>query len=142
MLAGCAAPALQALCALWYNYAHTEVRLSAAPAGSIHDREALMKRKLNCWEFKNCGREPGGSRTSDLGICPATQEHRLEGAHHGRNAGRACWVIAGTLCQGEVQGTFAQKYKNCEICDFYKVVKKEEFPNFTLSALLMKKLKD
>lgn len=99
-----------------------------------------MKKKENCWEFKKCGREPGGKHTLDLGICPATGEHRLEGTHHGNNAGRACWVIAGTLCQGEVQGTFAQKYKNCEICDFYKLVKKEEFPQFVLSALLMRKL--
>lgn len=50
--------------------------------------------------------------------------------------------MAGTLCKGEVQGTFAQKYKNCEICDFYKMVKQEEFPRFTLSAVLMRKLSE
>jgi len=48
--------------------------------------------------------------------------------------------MAGTLCKGEIQGTFAQKYKNCEICDFYKKVKEEEFPKFMLSALIMKKI--
>lgn len=96
--------------------------------------------KVNCWEHKGCGREPGGARAHDLGICPATVEGRLNGIHGGKNGGRCCWVLAGTLCKGEVQGTFAQKYKNCEICDFYKLVKDEEFPRFMLSALLLKKL--
>ena len=102
----------------------------------------MGKKKLNCWEFKKCGREPGGAHVHDLGICPATEEKRLDGEHEGKNAGRSCWVMAGTLCKGEVQGTFAQKYKNCEICDFYKLVKAEEFPRFTLSAVLMRKLSE
>jgi hypothetical protein len=94
-------------------------------------------KKLNCWEVKKCGREPGGPRAHDLGICPATQEIRLNGIHEGRNAGRSCWVLAGTLCGGAVQGTFAQKYKNCQACDFYEQVKKQEFPGFKLSMELL-----
>lgn len=98
------------------------------------------KGKINCWEFKKCGRQPGGPHIHDLGICPAAVETRLDNIHGGKNAGRSCWVMAGTLCKGEMQGTFAQKYKNCEMCDFYKKVKEEEFPRFMLSALLLKKL--
>jgi len=112
----------------------------------IHSRSggssSMGRKKLNCWEFKKCGREPGGEHVQDLGVCPATEEKRLDGTHEGTNAGRSCWVMAGTLCKGEVQGTFAQKYKNCEICDFYKLVKAEEFPRFTLSAVLMRKLSE
>ena len=100
----------------------------------------MSSKKINCWEFKKCGREPGGEHVHDLGICPATGEERLNGVHGGVNAGRSCWVIAGTLCKGEVQGTFAHKYKSCEACDFYKKVKSEEFTRFTLSALLLKKI--
>ena len=96
--------------------------------------------KLNCWEFMNCGRQPGGINATNLGICPATQEVRLNGIHEGSNAGRSCWVLSGTLCKGEVQGSFAKKFKSCEICDFYQTVKKEEFPRFQLSALLVKRL--
>lgn len=102
----------------------------------------VSTKKVNCWEHKKCGREPGGPHVHDLGICPATVEEKLNGIHGGRNAGRSCWVLAGTLCKGEVQGTFAQKYKNCEVCDFYKIVKEEEFPRFMLSALLLKKLSE
>lgn len=81
--------------------------------------------KLNCWEVKRCGREPGGSR-NDLGICPASIEERLHGIHGGVNAGRACWVVAGTLCNGKIQGTFAVKYEKCELCDFFQLVCEEE----------------
>jgi hypothetical protein len=101
-----------------------------------------MKRKLNCWEYKKCGRQPGGEKVSELGICPATTEKRLDGIHGGRNAGRACWVVAGTYCDGQVQGTFAKKYKNCEKCDFYQMVRKEEFPDFKLSSVLLSMLKE
>lgn len=96
--------------------------------------------KKNCWEFKQCGREPGGEKTSELGECEAAKEKRLDGIHEGRNAGRSCWVVAGTLCKGEVQGTFAQKYKNCEKCEFYQMVKKEEGGKFMLSAVLLNKI--
>ena len=99
-------------------------------------------KKLNCWEFKQCGREAGGTKATELGVCPATKEQRLDGIHGGQQAGRSCWVLAGTLCGGEVQGTFAQKYRNCEICDFYKMVKREEFTRFQLSATLLARLRD
>lgn len=98
--------------------------------------------KLNCWEFKKCGRQPGGEHEKDKGICSATTETALDGTHGGKNAGRSCWVVAGTLCGGNVQGTFAQKYKNCEVCDFYTTVRKEEGPKFEISIFLLNKLKD
>ncbi len=94
----------------------------------------------NCWEFKNCGREPGGASTATLGVCPAAVENRLDGAHHGQNAGRACWVVAGTLCRGEVQGTFAKKFDSCKDCDFYHSVRRQEQPHFHFSSVLLSRL--
>lgn len=85
-----------------------------------------MKKKPNCWEFKKCGREPGGAKAKELGVCPAAVDTKHDGLHGGKNAGRACWFIAGTLCAGEVQGTFAKKYRDCAVCDFYNKVKDEE----------------
>lgn len=97
--------------------------------------------RMNCWEAKECGRQPGGLNVATLGICPATVETRLNSVHGGKNAGRACWVVAGTLCKGVVQGTFAQKFQNCETCEFYVSVKKEEFPQFTFSTVLLSKIR-
>jgi hypothetical protein len=82
--------------------------------------------KINCWEHKGCGRELGGANAETLGVCPATTETKLDGLNSGKNGGRACWPIAGTLCGGEVQGTFATKVGSCMACDFFKLVCKEE----------------
>jgi hypothetical protein len=96
--------------------------------------------KINCWEHKNCGREPEGINAFELGVCPATVEKSLDGTHGGKNAGRACWAVGGSMCGGKVQGTFAQKYGNCVICDFYKLVKEEEGEGFVSSSTLLEKL--
>jgi len=98
-------------------------------------------RKLNCWEYKKCGRQPQGHHVADRGICPAAVEESLDGSHDGTNAGRACWIVCGTLCQGTVQGTFAQKFKDCEQCDFYRLVKSEERSSFTLSVVLLNRMR-
>ena len=84
--------------------------------------------KVNCWEHKKCGRQPGGHKVEDLGICPVTTYADLNGAHGGQNAGRSCWVIAGSLCGGKIQGTYAMKLLNCWRCEFMNAVKKEEEP--------------
>jgi len=94
----------------------------------------------NCWEYKKCGREPGGKRAAELGVCPAAINECLNGTHHGKNAGRSCWVVAGTFCKGEVQGNFAKKFLDCEKCEFYQLVKKEESPKFQFLSALIKLL--
>src|ERR1019366_5979697 len=65
---------------------------------------------MNCWEYMSCGRIPGGKNADELGVCPAYTYH----------AGQACWLVAGTFCGGQVQGTFAQKEGSCRNCEFYK----------------------
>ncbi|MCB9653433.1 MAG: hypothetical protein H6729_04775 [Deltaproteobacteria bacterium] len=80
----------------------------------------------NCWQVKKCGREIGGARAKELGVCSAATEKRLAGIHGGQNGGRACWVLTGTLCGGKVQGSYAAKLSNCMACEFYQQVQKEE----------------
>ena len=36
--------------------------------------------------------------------------------------------MAGSLCGGKIQGTYAQKLNNCWRCEFMNLVKKEEEP--------------
>jgi len=64
---------------------------------------------MNCWEFKKCGREKGGAKAHELGVCPAWPNHGTHCAH-----------VAGTLCGGKVQGTFAMKVAGCINCEFFK----------------------
>jgi hypothetical protein len=101
----------------------------------ILDGGGIMK-KLNCWEHMKCGREAGGEKVEELGMCPAFDETKLDGTHGGRNAGRACWIVAGTFCGGKVQGTYAEKEGTCLACGFYKLVRAEENENFVLSRVL------
>ena len=82
--------------------------------------------KQNCWEFKQCGREPGGAKSVELGVCIAANNTKLNTVNSGKNGGRACWALAGTLCGGALQGTFAEKEGNCMACEFYAVVRDEE----------------
>jgi hypothetical protein len=96
--------------------------------------------KLNCWEFKNCGRQPQGHNVHMLGYCPASLDTRLDDTHDGVNGGRACWVVAGTFCGGVEQGTFTKKYNSCKECDFYRKVRDEEGSEFQLSVILLAKL--
>ena len=80
----------------------------------------------NCWEFKKCGRQPGGARVAELGVCPAAREASADGLNGGSKGGRICWALAGTLCGGKVQGTYAQKLENCIACEFYQLVHTEQ----------------
>jgi hypothetical protein len=56
-----------------------------------------------------CGREEGGENVDEQGVCPAYPSF-----------GEKCAYIVGTLCNGEVQGTFAKKLGTCKICPFGK----------------------
>lgn len=73
-----------------------------------------------------CGREPGGKKVAMLGVCSAAADPTFHGFSEGNNAGRICWLIAGTFCNEKVQGTFAEKQSSCKNCDFYKQVHAEE----------------
>ena len=96
----------------------------------------------NCWDFKKCGREPGGAKTAELGICPAASTQKTDGVNNGKNGGRSCWAIAGTYCGGVVQGSYAHKLANCMTCDFYKRVRTEELDNYTDSKMILFKIRE
>lgn len=91
-----------------------------------------MDKKQNCWDFMQCGRGPG-AKTDTGKACPVPGEKRLDGIHGGINGGRACWFVAGTLCDGDVAGTFAKKIKDCEQCDFYQKVFQEDNHRFIIT---------
>ncbi len=92
-----------------------------------------MSGKQNCWEYNKCGREPGGINTAKLDICPASTDTSADGLNDGKNGGRICWSIAGTL-RIEGQRIPARNLVSCLICDFFKLVKKEEGDNFRIST--------
>lgn len=107
-----------------------------------HIYGGCMECRKNCWEVKNCGRQPGGAKIAELGVCPAAVEALTDGMNRGKNGGRTCWAISGTLCCGEVQGSHAQKCGNCMKCTFYQAVKAEEGTAFRDTPQIIEKLCD
>jgi len=93
-----------------------------------------MELKLNCWEVMACGRGPGGDG-SGKEICPTALEAAADGLNGGKNGGRICWAIAGTLCLGHHQPSVPRKRSLCRLCPFFRRVKEEEGAQFRLIAL-------
>lgn len=95
---------------------------------------------MNCWEFKRCGREPGGRLAEELGVCPAATYEAADGFLGGTNGGRACAFVAGTFCEEVLQGTYREKSKDCWDCAFYRLLRREygaafSVPGFALYLL-------
>lgn len=76
----------------------------------IRDPSALeAEERLPCWVFKKCGREKGGNKVHEMGVCPAWPDD-----------GYSCATVTGTFCGGTVQETFATKIGSCAKCDYFK----------------------
>lgn len=90
-------------------------------------------KEINCWEVLKCGRQPGGDKAEELGLCPAAQPGEFDGINDGTCGGRFCWAVSGTLCGGKVQGTYAKKLKDCLKCEFLKRVHEETGRDFILT---------
>ncbi|RJR21083.1 MAG: hypothetical protein C4581_02515 [Nitrospiraceae bacterium] len=89
--------------------------------------------KLNCWEIKKCGREPNGKHIPDLGVCPVATDISSNGINSGKNAGRICWDVPHTLCEGKIHDDFSQKAFSCVSCEVFSRVRAEEGAlNFSL----------
>jgi hypothetical protein len=99
-------------------------------------------KKQNCWEMKKCGREPGGIKEDEFGTCPAAEEQNANGVHDGKNGGRCCWVVAGTLCNnGNAQGSYQKKFSvDCHKCEVYSAVKREEENGFRIGLSILKEI--
>lgn len=82
-----------------------------------------MTDRLNCWQFRNCGREKGGLLVEQFGECPVATAMKFDGINHGSAAGRYCWKIAKEMpVESGLQGCTGQ----CRSCEFYTRVLFEE----------------
>lgn len=99
-----------------------------------------MTKRVNCWEFKKCEREPGGDKAANFGVCPSPCTKELDEVNEGHNGGRSCWCVAGTFCNGKPQGTFVEKFGSCLKCDFYLNVRSEEGDQYVSTVEIRKKM--
>ncbi|WP_339135275.1 MAG: hypothetical protein WGN25_17515 [Candidatus Electrothrix sp. GW3-4] len=79
---------------------------------------------LNCWEVKDCGREPNGKNVPLHGVCPVSVDFLVDGIHNGKNGGRCCWAFApGVTKESYDISSYYEKALGCLGCEFYKSVK-------------------
>lgn len=86
--------------------------------------------KINCWEYKKCGRQPGGHKAVEIGICPAAYDIAADGANGGKNGGRICWSIVGNINNDSPHQLLNRRNCNCFDCDFFYKVSNEEGQDF------------
>lgn len=86
-----------------------------------------MNHKINCWEFHNCGMEPGGMFSDVYGPCPVPLAMKYDGFNGGRAAGRVCWKIMDSP-NVRINNPFisCSKRNSCCKCAFYNRVRNEE----------------
>lgn len=90
----------------------------------------MASRKLNCWEYQGCGFDVSHNGGTGSCACPSVTASAMHGANGGHNGGRSCWVIEGTMCDGDVAGDFEQKARTCRKCAFMQRVAVEEGLDF------------
>lgn len=64
--------------------------------------KGIKKAQKSCWTIKKC---PPKLKKQ----CPAWEF----------NAGKLCWFINGTICEGAAQKTWKEKMKICRACDVF-----------------------
>ena len=92
-----------------------------------------MCKKINCWQFVNCGREKGGLMVPYLGECPVQNSMKYDGLNEGVGAGRACWMVQDATCILKATGQISA----CFDCKFYKrvVFEEDEKVHFKYSSI-------
>ncbi|MBF0589505.1 MAG: hypothetical protein HQL53_10270 [Magnetococcales bacterium] len=78
-----------------------------------HSTERNPQRKLNCWEYSQCGKE---------NYCLSGTSTTYDGIFGGKNGGRFCAFIEGTLCKDGIPMDTMEKMKKCAKCDFFKEI--------------------
>ena len=95
-----------------------------------------------------CGREPGGLKADELGICSAAIETSTDSINGGENGGRACWALSGTFCEEKCKGLLQKKLAIANDVIFtnwlkgsrtllFKIPEKYDGPIPGLSSILM-----
>jgi hypothetical protein len=78
-----------------------------------------------------CGREVGGDRTDELGICPVSTFLSADGLNGGVNGGRICWIIEENGCSDKS----IHRKDFCFQCELrFKVTNEEGPPNVCKST--------
>lgn len=80
-------------------------RMDYSDRTSIIVIEAQKADMAKCWDTKKCEKQE----------CPAYGSRDFR-----------CWMISGTFCRNEIQGSFHEKMEACRKCDFYQAAQERK----------------
>jgi len=95
---------------------------------------------VKCCEFMMCGKELARTKAQELGLCSASSKTMLDRAEGSGDAGLACWVISGTICDGTSQRSCMEEISDCMSHRLYDYVCNQERQRLEDSSNLLRKL--
>jgi hypothetical protein len=79
-----------------------------------------------------CGREAGGRKAGELGICPVSLRSQPEGVSRAAGRGQPCWAFPGNACDHRSDGQPGQDSLACRQCERMQQVCDREGRYFAL----------
>ena len=86
----------------------------------------MNERKINCWEFQKCGREPGGKNIDKYGVCFVPVSIEYNGINDAKNEGRFCWSLRESACENIMRKCRVNEIKECRRCTFYIFIQESD----------------
>ena len=77
----------------------------------LGSKKGMFRNRQPCWDARKC---PPENRT----VCPAWEFQ----------VGNLCWLINGTICQGQVHKSWAQKISICRSCKVLAAIRETANP--------------
>ena len=80
--------------------------------------------KPQCWEVMKCNNQTN---------CVVAINVKYHNLHDGKNAGRACWLVAGTFSKDKSnKNSCINKVSTCMNCNFFAMVQEQEQLSFKM----------
>ena len=95
---------------------------------------------MKCCEFMTCGRELAGVRAKEVRLCSTSSKTMFDGTEGSGDAGLACRVAAGAVCDGRSQGPCIGEMSDCTSYALYEYVCHLERQRLENSSNLLRKL--
>jgi hypothetical protein len=87
-----------------------------------------------------CGKELARTKAQEIGVCSASSKTMLDRTDGSGDAGPACWVISGTVCDGTSQRSCMEEISDCMSSRLYDYACNQERQRLENSSNLLRKL--
>lgn len=81
-----------------------------------------VERQILFLAYQRLGKRRGQKSCWVIKQCPADQQEQCPAREF--NAGKLCWFICGTICEGTPRGNWKEKMSVCRSCDVFNTLMK------------------